>query len=34
MRTFLLMAVLAAPALAVNNGVGLTPPMGFNSWNQ
>lgn len=32
-RTLLLAAAVAAPlASALNNGVGLTPPMGFSSW--
>jgi len=26
-------AVVAAPAAALNNGLALTPPMGFNDWN-
>eukprot|EP01052_Picozoa_sp_SAG31_P035530 SAG31_NODE_4302_length_3371_cov_3.994193_2_plen_223_part_00 len=29
----LMMALLAGAASALDNGVGLTPPMGFNPWN-
>ena len=37
-RIFLLLAgiglLFAAPAFALNNGLALTPPMGWNSWNK
>jgi alpha-galactosidase len=33
MRRILLFVVLAVLSTALDNGVGLTPPMGWNSWN-
>ncbi|GHO70698.1 hypothetical protein KSC_095900 [Ktedonobacter sp. SOSP1-52] len=32
--TFLLLPMFSHPAHALNNGVALTPPMGWNSWNK
>jgi len=33
MKSFLLFAVVACPVLGLQNGLGLTPPMGYSSWN-
>ena len=33
MKSFLLIAVIACPVLWLQNGLGLTPPMGYSSWN-
>ena len=30
----LILLLLAISALALNNGLGKTPPMGWNSWNR
>ena len=33
MKAFVFLALLLCLSLALDNGVGLTPPMGWNSWN-
>ena len=33
MLKILLFCILALSSLTLDNGLGLTPPMGWNSWN-
>ena len=33
MQTFILLLALAQPSFSLDNGLALTPPMGWRSWN-